>query len=279
MTNSNTHRYSVEEASRMRTDYLTGPFRVYLSHFFEMYPEVNSITLGVSQYYNDEAEDAVHNVLFAVTCDKEGYWPSTDWTRHTRTIKGFYFGYDHTKRVDSIYGWNSPYYRAGWSCNDQAISLFSCFCAEDNGYDATPIASFSRNGQYTFFGEKLRPYLEGVNPSWYSGDEYEDHHGGIFCAIKKYREDQESPQSLRFMERRYFDYWERESELLRWDETGPQIRADYYNSLLANESLLADMWEEKERRRKWDLSFEHRVSSDLSREKVDSHGKPLKESD
>jgi hypothetical protein len=53
-----------DEIARIRSEYLMGPMREYARMFMEDHPLVRSVLIKVSQYYNDEAEDAVHFQMY-----------------------------------------------------------------------------------------------------------------------------------------------------------------------------------------------------------------------
>jgi hypothetical protein len=166
--------------------------RTPISLAFERHRWANSITLMVAQYWNDEAEDAVHplwvfstraipdldayelelarNERFDTTPDAR---PASvnlpehvhGWDLHAELAHGF-SRTDHT-RIDIRIA-------VPWDSNGWAIPLFAAYCPEGGSQESSmmecyrPVTVFRRPSPeethpvIEFTGNKLRPWLDGV---------------------------------------------------------------------------------------------------------------------
>lgn len=71
---------SAEDANILRRAYLKGPMQEYVRRFMNDHPLVESVLIQVSQYYNDEASDAVHFHMYPSVLDM--WWepaPPAPW--------------------------------------------------------------------------------------------------------------------------------------------------------------------------------------------------------
>jgi hypothetical protein len=136
---------------------------------FAKFPEVRSILIGVSQYWADEANDAVHeSEVFSP--EETPHWPH-------RCYSGY--GDDGPRPAgyeDRCSGCGArDEYITGWNDNWDAIPAFEMFCHElgtqdeDDNYNAMPYAVLRRapdgDIDVEIVGRVLRGWLERAN-SW-----------------------------------------------------------------------------------------------------------------
>ncbi len=125
--------------------------------------------LCVAQYWNDEAEDAVHGLLVV----SELFEP---------TLEGVSWSYDESHidpnvpntRIKGEYGESGSAieFWAGWDSNREAIPLWAAFAPEDGSQRHehlsevnTPAVMFYRHGGYEILPMQ-RPQLDGIQPVW-----------------------------------------------------------------------------------------------------------------
>lgn len=188
--NPQTHKYPAEVADSLRRKYLEGPFSAYVASRMNDNPEIRSCILSVAQYWNDEADDAVHNTItFSRHAEPE-------WEVLIEDYEGWNYGEakDYKSLISdsrwdmavAVWGYGHLFYDAHWQNNGEAITLFSAFCEEGGDQNRStsenysPIATFYRTkdeGPVTsedirmeFYGEKVRPHLDGIWPSYVDGD-------------------------------------------------------------------------------------------------------------
>lgn len=164
-----------------RREYLRTRLGPYLQNQFQTYERLRSAMLCVAQYWNDEADDAVHSALVV----SEGLEP-------TLTGVGYRIRDDEGRVADpnipntTILGeWGlsgssmiSTYRAGGWDDNNSSIPLWACF-APEGGHQQweevaevyAPAVLFYRHGEYEVL-PMARPHLDGVRPLWSrDGDE------------------------------------------------------------------------------------------------------------
>ena len=178
-------KYTEGEFKRQRSKYLGDIVLPFVLKSFEKYPKIQSATLFVAQYWNDEARDAVHEALvYSIheTPDIDTWLAKMklfmedeiEWEIFQSLVEGWDAIYETDMEV-SDYGSPKISQRksvANWNPNGAPISLFASYCEENGsqfdefptGY--RPIAIFRRDGSYDFFGETVRPWLDGVMPEW-----------------------------------------------------------------------------------------------------------------
>jgi uncharacterized protein (TIGR02996 family) len=139
--------------------------------YFDKYDRLQSATLCVAQFWNDEAEDAVHGALVVSELPEP-------------TLAGVRYSYDEAdaradpnvpntrivgqyEETGSVVG----IWAAGWDDNGAAIPLWAAFSPEggsqehellDEAY--APAVLFFRHGGYEFL-PMCRPHLDGVRPA------------------------------------------------------------------------------------------------------------------
>ncbi len=146
-------RYTEVVALRARS---LASFEQVAAKCLEANPRLQSVVLGVSQYFADEAADAVHESLFAFP-DREPDWP------HRCTYEAPVPGESRCNRCDASLGYGEL------DSNTEAVFAWSAFCAEWGGgegdsalVDPIAIARRGAGGTVEFelvFG-LVRPWLD-----------------------------------------------------------------------------------------------------------------------
>jgi len=164
--------HTTEELNLQRAAYLESTVIKGLRKLFLQHPQLRSATLLVSQYWNDEASDAVHaqavvSVLDTPDLDAyfagQGYDPDTDQERTDSINKPFDLN------------WWDIYRATSWGSNYEAIPLFAAFCAgggsqeQSDEQNCRPYCVLRRNEaaptgfDVEIVGQMLRPHLDGVS--------------------------------------------------------------------------------------------------------------------
>ena len=170
-------KYTPEEAEQKRTEAIEKCAVPYVEAIFKEEPTFNSAYMLVAQYWNDEADDAVHDRFLFSKLEKpdlEAAFKSIEFERDDDSDQVNLDGRSHEDIECEYYKLADS--ASWWDENDSAIPLFAAFCKEDChqemecGEAYTPIVLFQRNEdnsvKWTFIGEKLRPWLDGVRPQW-----------------------------------------------------------------------------------------------------------------
>ena len=165
-------KYTAEETARMRDELLKKQVEPMVAAVFKQHPEIRSAVMLVSQYWNDEADDAVHYDFFFSKL------PEPD-------VEAAGSSYGEEDTVNLPEGWshwdlmNSVEMGLDWDDNGEAIPLFAAFTKEDCHQEMTsaeagsPYAFFMRTPdgvQTKVVARMLRPWLDGVRPS-FEGEE------------------------------------------------------------------------------------------------------------
>jgi hypothetical protein len=168
-----------------------GPILEQVRELFTEQPTLQSAWLMVSQYWSDEAEDAVHGLLLFSKLPEpslEGFradeaWldDDDDWEAKAAlaaageaplsdNLRGMVFD-DEGSEFD-LWGLGTVY-AADWDDNGDAIPLFAAWCAEGSDQEMPrseayrPIVLYQRAGDDVtarWIAEPLRPWLDGVQP-------------------------------------------------------------------------------------------------------------------
>ncbi len=186
MTENVISKYSPQETRRLIDKCLEETVMRTVSRPFGKYPQLKSATLFVSQFWNDEADDAVHEHLVYSIHDNPDM---ESWTElmtkqdpDNSLDYGLYAclfeGWDALYATDmEVTEWGTPAI-AGYcdisslDNNHEAVSLFAAYCEEGGSQDNEfpkgyqPIAILRRDESIEFYGELLRPWLLGVKPEW-----------------------------------------------------------------------------------------------------------------
>ncbi len=139
--------------AEMRDDAVHRIFKRSAQKTFDQYPDAKSALLSVAQYWNDEADDAVHDdvvysrrhtPLFPHECEsREGSGPEFCW---------------YCRRLPDNY--------LPWDDNGTAISAFEMFCREDCSQDMDvgeaylPYAVLRRDMSVEIVGRPVRPWFD-----------------------------------------------------------------------------------------------------------------------
>lgn len=165
-----------EEAESIRDKIIKEIVIPTIKDTFDKYNKLKSSTLMLSQFWCDEADDAVHadlifsqleepDLISAEKFELKNKHDTVNLPSYTKENKygGYYCNFDINKNNN----WNK------WDDNGEAITAFACFCKEYCHQEMvlfeayTPYAVFKKKGnelEMKIIGEKFRPWLEGVIP-------------------------------------------------------------------------------------------------------------------
>lgn len=196
------------KAAIARMNWLNEHFVPNCERTFQAYPQVRSIALCVAQYWNDEADDAVHShyILSALDTpvlheeDEMERWediPSADYPYIDPNWAGVdlgqrarcewnYGGTPHVSysRPSLILEMEKTFYQgtswSSWDSNGAAIPMWAAWCKEGSNqemsaYEAHNIAVIAQrdeDGEVTLeFTPMLRPNLDGIRPEYWDEDD------------------------------------------------------------------------------------------------------------
>lgn len=178
------HLYSRKEAAKLREEIIQDCIIPVVKSTFDRYPQLRSVILLVAQYWDDQANDAVHNRLFfsvLETPDIETVWKlnaETIWKKQRQSdplnIPGLQIELYEDENDEYFWG------KIDWDDNGKAIPAFAAFCKEacnqlmsiSEAY--SPYAILQRKGEeieVEVIGEMLRPWLDGIKSEWYEGED------------------------------------------------------------------------------------------------------------
>lgn len=133
---------------------------------FKKHRALKSIALVVAQYWNDEADDAVHGRLLCSELE------TPDVEAALRAYSGgegdddYYDDMDYVN-LPSFTSQDRPELYPKWNPNSSGIPAFAAYCTE-GGDQSSPArdnyslyAIFFRDGRVKTVGEKVRPHLDG----------------------------------------------------------------------------------------------------------------------
>lgn len=165
------------------------------ARMFALADDLQSAVMGVAQYWDDEANDAVHHHLF-YSAERD-----PDWQRHFVSVAAPLLEEDEelldawrmaygfptleeeastiplerqsiiSELVHAREGWNVA--RLSWDANGWAIPLFAAFCEEGANQDMVPRQAFTPYAvlrreddeiSVDVVGTMVRPWLDGVPP-------------------------------------------------------------------------------------------------------------------
>jgi hypothetical protein len=165
-----------------RNDYYNKTLRDHINQTFADHPWIASVAICVAQYWDDEAQDAVHvKVVFSQldTPDIEhglaNFFTGTSWDdsgRDTINLPAAYeLGHYHL-----LHRPDGRYRGLRWEANGDAIALFASYCKEgahqdmdrDKAYSVWAVVRRSENGttEPEVVGVHCRPWLDGVETDW-----------------------------------------------------------------------------------------------------------------
>ena len=172
-----TTELSTSELNELRDRYIRLTVEPTIRWVFSKFPHVQSVTIRVAQYWDDEAADAVHadlvfseletpslnrdeeqNFTVAPVLEREAPW---SWWKYKDLDTG---EYDHD--MDR------------WSDNWIAIPLFAAWCDEgmtqemDRDEAYSPYATYRKTdaGVQRELYPMVRDYIDGVEPEWSDGE-------------------------------------------------------------------------------------------------------------
>jgi hypothetical protein len=133
--------YTKEQVAQLRQKLMDEYVIPLVKICFRKYPQLRSATFLVAQYWNDEADDAVHDYfLFSVldTLDLEAASKAEE---------------DYKEDTINLPGFGEDPYLAGEARDELEQEGYRCYW-DDNGDDIA----------IEIVGQMLRPWLDGVRP-------------------------------------------------------------------------------------------------------------------
>lgn len=155
--------YTPEQTVELRREYLEQRIAPVVRQIFKDHSQLQSIMMLVAQFWNDEADDAVHYRLVLSELPTPDVSAALEQESDPNLPSGgeqFWMGLKYKRQVE-------------WDANHQPIALFAAFCKEGCSQDMgvheafSPYAIFRRKGdalQVEVVGVMLRPWLDGVRP-------------------------------------------------------------------------------------------------------------------
>jgi hypothetical protein len=166
--------YTKEEAAELREKIISSEIVPKIKVVFDKYPQLRSAMLLVAQYWDDEADDAVHyEIVFSVL--------PTPALGIKLVENDDYDEYDpvNLPGLPSLYRISSEAYHKvedeeyAWRDNGNAVATFAAYCKEGCHQEMdyleayTPYAVFrwkEADIEIEVVGTMLRPWLDGVRP-------------------------------------------------------------------------------------------------------------------
>ncbi|AGC43840.1 hypothetical protein MYSTI_02524 [Myxococcus stipitatus DSM 14675] len=164
-------KYTPAETAALREQFLQKMIEPVVRRCFQRHPSLRSALFLVAQYWNDEADDAVHHELIFSQRETPDVEAASNAARE---------GEDDTVNLAAPMAapfWDpltTPYVDA-WPDNHEAIPVFAAFTREDCHQEMSileayaPYALFRRAGEdlsVEVVGQMLRPWLDGVRATW-----------------------------------------------------------------------------------------------------------------
>lgn len=170
------YKYTKREAEIRRGEMLSVVSNE-VQRVFNNFPELKTCYMYVAQYWNDEANDAVHvKILYSVDVDVDPLdllrYFDAEYDKVHGTALPYHYSYSPGDDANPCYSLDY----GTWDANGEAISLFSAFCKERGSQDDpvqesyVPYAHFWRISDSSLgkqvVGEMLRPWLDGINAEY-----------------------------------------------------------------------------------------------------------------
>lgn len=174
--------YTSDQTAALRREWTRDHLLPALRALFARLPALRSACVLVAQYWNDEADDAVHCAVVVSELDAPDIaaasraFDETDDgdpvnlpTLHSLEL----WGGDYTPSTLEPYGLKIP-----WDDNHDAVSLWAAYTPEggsqntDGLEDHAPVLRVSREGDELVVHEDWpmrRPWLDGIRPLWSAG--------------------------------------------------------------------------------------------------------------
>lgn len=131
---------------------------------FKKHRELKSIALLVAQYWDDEADDAVHGRFVCSELET----PDIEAALKEDDEDADYDDYDMDHvNLYSFTRHDRPRVSAPWNSNAAGIPAFAAYCTEGGDQNSPPLdnytlyALFFRDGRVKTVGSKVRPHLDG----------------------------------------------------------------------------------------------------------------------
>jgi hypothetical protein len=162
------------QAEMARRGYLREHLRPFVAGYFEKYPLLQSAMLCVAQYWDDEANDAVHakvlfSELFVPQMQGASYLAEPDELANDLNIPNTVI-HDKSGDAGSVVG---SYGEFAWDHNTAAIPIWASYSSEGGSQDwgvhvlehYSPAVLFYRHGGYDIL-PMIRPQLNGIQSEW-----------------------------------------------------------------------------------------------------------------
>jgi hypothetical protein len=163
---STSYRYTADEADERRSQ-VVERVGAALRAELERDPTLQSALLLVAQYWDDEANDAVHCRLVLST------ERVPDLTRTSYAARNERSGRFEPSKGSRANMSVSAYGLIDWDDNGDSIALFAAFTKESCHQNMGPLEAYSPYALFTrnagglraeIVGHKLRPWLDGIHP-------------------------------------------------------------------------------------------------------------------
>lgn len=171
MSEDTNTKYTAEQTAKKREE-IVARIAQGVGRVFDKHPELRSALMLVSQYWNDEADDAVHcDFIFSKLATPNLKAADKAWVEEEDTVN-LPEGLSHMDLAWTVEGYD-------WDDNGESIPLFAAFTKEDCDQEMSvmeagaPYAVFRRSSlgvETEVVGEMRRPWLDGVTPSWEQED-------------------------------------------------------------------------------------------------------------
>lgn len=160
-----------------RRRYIRTQLLPHLEGYFQKYPLLQSAMLCVAQYWNDEADDAVHNEVIVSELYEPTIIGAIDYLsddvdgQEDPNVPNTIIVDEHGVRGGS----RLRFWSDDWDDNTGAIPLWAAYSGEDGhqGGDISevynPAVIFYRHGGYRFL-PMVRQHLDGIRPEWENED-------------------------------------------------------------------------------------------------------------
>jgi hypothetical protein len=165
-----THKKYTPEQTAKKREEIVAQIAQGVGRVFDKHPELRSSLMLVSQFWSDEADDAVHcDFIFSKLGTPNlkaaaKAWDDDEDGDPTNLPEGL----NHLDLAWTVDGYP-------WDDNGESIPLFAAFTKEDCDQEMSvmeagaPYAVFRRSSlgvETELIGEMMRPWLDGVTPSW-----------------------------------------------------------------------------------------------------------------